>query len=51
MKPLAALKPLAPLKHLPKSANKAQKPDPQKVIGGFVRTLEKLGAKSAKPKK
>ena len=45
------MKPLAPLKRLPKSANKAQKPDPQKVIGGFVRTLEKLVAKAREKKK
>ncbi len=44
------MKPLAALKRAPKNANKAQKPDPQKVIGGFVRTLEKLGAKAAKAK-
>lgn len=27
-------------------AQKAQKPDAQKVIGSFVRNLEKLGAKA-----
>ncbi len=42
---------LVTLKRPPKRATKAQKPDPQKVIGSFVNTLEKLGAKAAKPKK
>ena len=42
---------LVTLKRPPKRANKALKPDPQKVIGSFVSNLEKLGAKAVKPKK